>query len=286
MAIKSKTKTLLRERKLRPKKRFGQNFLVDDAILDHILDAAKIAPGEVVLEIGPGTGNLTERLLNSAAKKVISVELDRDMAALLKKKFQGNEKFQLVEGNFLDLNLFRTLPSHSPIKVVANIPYYITSPIIMKLLDPALLESHNIKSIFLMVQKEVADRLSAPPGGKEYGVLSIATQVHALVHEIIPVPRTAFYPVPKVDSTVVRLEPFSEPRVKPADEKFFFRVVKGAFSQRRRTLRNALMGAQFPPELLDTAFQQFQIDPIRRGETLSIDEFMQLSDFLHTKMTA
>lgn len=279
MALHRTTKQQLKERELRPKKRFGQNFLTDEGVLDEILSEARIEPAEIVLEIGPGTGVMTEKLL-SVAQKVVAVELDRDMAALLREKFKGNAKFQLIEGDFLALDFAKVLPAGMGIKVVANIPYYITSPIVMKLLEPVFLRSFKVKSILLMVQKEVAERLSAEPGGKEYGILTIATQLRATVEKIIKVPKTAFYPVPKVDSTVIRLTPLTEPRVKLSDERFFFRVVKGAFSQRRRTLRNALMGAQFPPEVLDQAFQTLGIDPQRRGETLSIEEFARLSEIL------
>lgn len=261
------------------KKHLGQNFLFDPSILLRIIEAADIAHSDTVVEIGPGHGTLT-RLLSGAAKKVIAIELDDELYRKLKENaaFPGNTEIIHCDA------LKYPYEELGPFKVVANIPYYITTPIIFRLIDAG----KNLKSMTLTIQKEVAQRIVAPPGTKDYGVLSIAIQYYACPKMIFTIPKGAFRPVPKVDSAVIRIDMLDKPPVNVLDEKLFFRVVRTAFSQRRKTLANALKTiiqgkSPLPPfskggikEILTSA----GIDPVRRAETLSIEEFARLADAL------
>ncbi|GBR76081.1 16S rRNA (adenine1518-N6/adenine1519-N6)-dimethyltransferase [Candidatus Termititenax persephonae] len=245
---------------------------MDRGVLQEIITAAEIAPADTVLEIGAGTGVLTEALARRAGR-VITVEIDRDLAQNL----PGYPNVQLVEGDFLKEaeNIFAGLKTK--IKVIANIPYYITTPLIEKLLDYRA----QITAITLMVQKEVADRICAAPGGRDYGSLSVFLQYYAKVRLVCLVPSAAFRPRPQVDSAVVRLDIRSEPQYRPLSEKRFFNIVRGAFWGRRKTLRNTLKQSpytHYTDALLARLAAATGIDLNRRGETLSIEEFGRLSD--------
>ena len=251
------------------KKSLGQNFLFDPAILGRIIEAASIGPDDTIVEIGPGPGRLTT-LLSKVAKKVVAIELDSDLYIKLQDELAGRENVELVLGDALkyrydDLGSF---------KVVANIPYYITTPIIFSLIAAR----DNLVSMTLTIQKEVAQRIVANSGTKDYGVLSLAVQYHADPEIKFIIPAGAFRPVPKVDSAVIHMHIRKTPKVIVADEALLFKIIRAGFSQRRKTLSNALkpLMPDIKDVLIDTG-----IDPGRRGETLSMDEFAILAAHIH-----
>ena len=254
--------------KLRPKKYLGQNFLYDPSILGKIVQAANLSSEDTVVEIGPGPGRLT-MMLAAAAKRVIGIELDRALYERLKAELDGYKNIELVYGDALGYP-YEDLPEF---KVVANIPYYITTPIIFRLIE----SRKNLKSMSLTVQKEVAERIVARPDTGDYGVLSIMVQYYAVPSLKFIIPRGAFRPVPKVDSAALYIEMLESPSVKVKDEKLFFRVVKTAFTQRRKTLANAIKTLS---DDVKEKIIQAGIDPQRRPGTLSIEEFARLADVL------
>jgi 16S rRNA (adenine1518-N6/adenine1519-N6)-dimethyltransferase len=256
----------------RPKKRFGQNFLRDRQVVALILEAADLQGEERVLEIGPGLGVLTERMV-AAAGAVAVMEVDRDLAEGLRGWAAPN--LTVIEGDALRLDWGRLLDK-PPYKLVANLPYNISSQVLFKILDHRRL----FNRLVLMFQKEVGERLCAGPGTKDYGILSVFCQLWFEVRKVCAVSPGAFFPPPKVDSVVLEFEALPAPRVPVADEAFFRRVVKAAFAQRRKTLRNTLIGAGFEPPALDRSLQQAAIDPRRRGETLTLVEFSRLAALL------
>ncbi len=253
---------------MKAKKHLGQNFLFDPTILKKIVAAAKISKEDTVVEIGPGPGRLT-KILAENAKKVIAIELDRELYKKLKSDTAKCENVELVHGNALKY----PYEELSKFKVVANIPYYITTPIIFKLIE----HKKNLISMTLTVQKEVAERIAAVPDTKDYGVLSIMVQYHAAPELKFIIPKGAFRPVPKVDSAVVHLEMRKTPAVSVKDEKLFFKIIKTAFSQRRKTLANALKAVS---EDIKEKIPLAEIDPQRRPGTLSVEEFASLADVL------
>lgn len=258
------------------KRRWGQNFLVDANILGHIVDAASLGADDVVLEIGPGIGSLTQALAGRAGR-VIAIEIDRELVQVLRELFSETPHVQIVEGDALKTDFSALVPAGTPIKVVANLPYYITSPLIFHLLEQEV----PLEVAVLMVQAEVADRLAAAPGSKIYGSLSVAVQYQAAVDTVIRAPRTVFMPQPQVDSKVVRLRPRPfTPAAK--DEALFFSVVRGAFAQRRKTLRRALQPLA-RTHGIDSGelLQRAGIDGTLRGETLSVEAFVILADVLY-----
>ncbi len=248
------------------KKKLGQYFLYDPLILQKIISAARLTPDDYVVEIGPGPGRLT-RLLADSVIKVVAIELDDNLYEKLKTELAGYPNLELVHGDALEFH-YEDLPRF---KVVANIPYYITTPIIFRLLDA----KKRLDSMTLTIQKEVADRIVAKPGGKDYGVLSLMVQYYAEATFAFMIPKEAFRPSPKVDSAVVHMRILEKPSVTVKDERIFFRIIKTAFSQRRKMLSNSLksLGPDVKP-WLDNA----GIDAKRRPETLSIDEFAILAD--------
>ena len=250
------------------KKHLGQNFLYDPSILTKIIGVAELSHEDTVVEIGPGPGRLT-RLLSDAVQKVIAVELDQELFERLRAELIGYRNVEVIHGDAMKF----PYESIGGFKVVANIPYYITTPILFRLLEA----KENLESMTLTIQKEVAERIAARPGGKDYGVLSIMVQYHALPEIKFIIPKEAFRPVPKVDSAVLHMRILERPPVAVADETMLFRVVRTAFSQRRKTLSNSLKGLGGNiKELLTRA----GIDPGRRPETLSLEEFAGLSDLL------
>lgn len=270
---------------LRAKRRLGQNFLHDQHILEQIADAANLSPEDTVLEIGPGTGTLTQHLVERAGK-VVAVEIDERMRPMLNILETTRSNFRVVWGDFMKLS-WADLGLSGSIKVVANIPYYITTPILLKLLQAKDLERRPLRDvppladlIVMMVQEEVADRMVAGPGSKAYGSLSLIVQYATEIERVVRVPKTAFKPVPKVDSTVVRLIPRRIPPVEVMDARIYSRVIRGGFGLRRKTLLNSLMAAAFPREALVNAFEVSGIDGSRRGETLTMKEFATLADAL------
>ena len=260
-------RALLEKYGLRAKKSWGQNFLGDEEILDHIARLAA-GEGERVVELGAGLGHLTARLLARGAR-VTAVERDRDMAAVLRGEL--GDRIRLVEGDAARLD-YGTIGEGEPVVVVGNLPYHLTSPILFGLLDQA----HLVARAVLLVQREVAERLCASPGTKEWGLLSVLLQHRAELSVERRVPPGAFLPPPKVESAVIRAR-FRPPRAAVADEGRFRRLVKAGFAQRRKTLRNALVaGRVAPPEALAAALASSGIDPGRRGETLSVADWARL----------
>ncbi len=253
------------------KRRLGQNFLYDPSILTRILDAARLLPGDTVVEIGPGPGRMTA-MLAERVKRVIAIELDRDLYEMLASELSGRMNIELVHGDALKYHY----DALDEFKVVANIPYYITTPIIFMLLR----HRGRLRSITITVQKEVAARMVAGPGGKEYGVLSLMIQYYGKPELKFSVPRGAFRPVPKVDSALIHIELYEKPPVSVKDEKTFFRVIKTAFSQRRKMLLNSLKPLSSDIGDIKEKLLLAGIEPTRRPETLSMEEFARLADVL------
>lgn len=271
---------LIRAHHFSVQKKFGQNFLVDDHILDGIVQAAKITEQDTVLEIGPGMGSLTQPLLE-AAEQVIAVEVDPLLIPILKENLKSYPNLKLIHGDILKLDLKELLPEGKRAKVVANLPYYITTPIVMQLLE----QQERIESITVMVQKEVAQRMKEGPGTKAYGALSLAVQYYAEPELVMTVSRHCFLPKPDVDSAVIRLRIYApEDRpVRVKDPDFMFRLIRAAFNQRRKTLLNALQndaGTKIPKEKTSEALAKMGKAETIRGETLTLSEFGMLSDLL------
>ena len=268
------TRHILKAFNLRPSKRLGQNFLIDAAVVRAIVKAADVMLGSRVLEIGPGIGTLTQGLAEAGAQ-VTAVELDKKLPAVLAETLKGYDNVRLVHGDILKVNI-PTIMGNEPFTVVANLPYYITTPIIM-----ALLEKHlPITSLVTMVQKEVAQRMVARPGSKIYGSLSVAVQYYTQPTIVLDVPPRAFIPAPEVDSVVIACHVREKPAVTVKDEAKFFRAVKAAFGQRRKTLPNALKGGGFNTQAITAALLATGINEKRRGETLSLEEFAALESAL------
>ena len=257
---------------IRMRKRLGQNFLIDSDVVDGIVAAAAIQPGEPVLEIGPGIGTLTQGLVEAGAN-VTAIELDRQLIGILEKTLAGYDGVRILHGDFLKLDISREIPQES-YKIIANLPYYITTPIIMRILE----ERMPVELLVTMVQKEVAERMVAVPGTKDYGALSVAVQYYTTPEIMFIVPPTAFIPSPAVESAVIRCTVHREAPVQVLEEKMFFRVVKAAFAQRRKTLQNSLKAAGLETEAATAVLAAAGIDGRRRGETLSLPEFASLAD--------
>ncbi|WP_303297881.1 16S rRNA (adenine(1518)-N(6)/adenine(1519)-N(6))-dimethyltransferase RsmA [Mitsuokella multacida] len=272
IASREVTQHILKAFGLRMSKKLGQNFLIDARIVQGIVEAAEIEPSDRVLEIGPGIGTLTQGLAEAGAD-VTAVELDKKLPAVLKETLKAYDNVRIVPGDILKVNIPEIM-GEAPFKVAANLPYYITTPILMTLLERRLPITHMVT----MVQKEVAERMTAKPGSRIYGALSVAVQYYTEPEIVLDVPPRSFIPAPEVMSVVVSCRVRKEPAVAVQDEKLFFRVVKAAFGQRRKTLMNALKGGGFSKEAVRDALEQSGIDPTRRGETLTLEEFGRLAD--------
>lgn len=266
------------------KKNFGQNFLIDQNVLRNIVDAAKITKDDFVIEIGPGIGSLTQ-FLGDSAKNVCAVEIDKNLIPILEDTLSGYNNIEVINSDVLKLDLNELIKSRSggrKAKLAANLPYYITTPIIME-----LLEKHaDIESMTVMVQKEVADRMQAEPGSKDYGALTAAVQFYCHANIDFIVPPSCFMPKPKVDSAVITLT-LKEETVPVKDEKLMFDIIKCAFGQRRKTLLNGLKNLgnfNLSKDELTEAIEEMGLDSRVRGETLSIEQFAALADIIHEKM--
>jgi 16S rRNA (adenine1518-N6/adenine1519-N6)-dimethyltransferase len=282
IASPKRTNDLLKKHSLVLKKSLGQNFLVDPNILHKIVSSADLDVNKGVLEIGPGVGALTQQLAKKAGK-VVAIEIDQRLLPLLTETLAGYAHASVIHGDILKVDLQALFQEQfkdfAQVSVVANLPYYITTPIIMKLLEEKL----PLEYIVVMIQKEVASRMSAKPGGKEYGSLSIAVQYYCEPEVVTIVPKTVFIPQPNVDSAVIRLKVRQKPAVEVEDEVFFFEVVQASFVQRRKTIYNNLAVRYFTKETkgqLEAILLEAGIDPVRRGETLSMEEYARLSSCL------
>ena len=261
-------------------KKFGQNFLIDTHVLDKIIRAAEIGKDDLVLEIGPGIGTMTQ-YLSCAAGKVIAVEIDRALIPILEDTLDGYDNVRVINEDVLKVDIRKLVEEENegrPIKVVANLPYYITTPIIM-----GLFENHvPIKSITVMVQKEVADRMQVGPGTKDYGALSLAVQYYAKPYIVANVPPNCFMPRPKVGSAVIRLTCHQEKPVQVQDEKLMFNIIRASFNQRRKTLANGLKNSpeiDFSKEEIEGAIEKLGKGASVRGEALTLAEFAQLANY-------
>lgn len=276
----ARTKEVLAKYNMSAKKKFGQNFLIDSHVLEGIVEAAGVTEDDLVLEIGPGIGSLTQYLAE-AAGKVVAVEIDKTLLPVLADTLSEYDNVTVINEDILKVDLDEIVSKNGgrPVKVVANLPYYITTPIIMKLFESRA----KIESITVMVQKEVADRMAAGPGGKDYGSLSLAVGYYAKAVTVMDVPPSSFIPQPGVGSAVVNLTRYAEPRVNVQDEKRLFEMVRTAFNQRRKTLSNSLsnnpaLGVS-RQEVTD-ALLKMGVDEKARGEILTLEQFAELSDIL------
>ena len=262
-------------------KKFGQNFLIDTHVLDKIIRSAEITKDDFVLEIGPGIGTMTQYLA-CAAGKVVAVEIDCALIPILEDTLEGYDNVTVINEDVLKVDIAKLAEEQNggkPIKVVANLPYYITTPIIMGLFE----KNVPIKSITVMVQKEVADRMQVGPGTKDYGALSLAVQYYAKPYIVANVPPNCFMPRPKVGSAVIRLERYEKPPVEVKDEKLMFRIIRASFNQRRKTLANGLKNSpelDFTKEEIEAAIETLGKGPSVRGEALTLEQFAWLSDEL------
>jgi len=270
------------------KKSLGQNFLIEPKILDKIIEKAEIDQTTAVIEIGPGIGALTQKLAEKA-DKVVAVEIDHRLVAILEETLSENPNVKVINADVLKISLkeliAKELADADKIKVVANLPYYITSSIIMKLLEERL----NIDSITVMVQKEVAERISASPGGKEYGGLSLIVEYYAEARTLFTVPSSVFIPKPNVDSAILQLNIRQRPPVSVDDEEFLFRTIKAGFAQRRKTIINNLahnLLGEENKEQLENLLRELEIDKKRRAETLSLTEFARICNLLNQNRQA
>ena len=262
-------------------KKFGQNFLIDGRVLDKIISAAQIGPDDCVLEIGPGIGTMTKRLAEEAGQ-VIAVEIDKNLIPILQEVLADYKNITILNQDILKVDIPALVEQHNggrPIKVVANLPYYITTPIIMGLFESNV----PIDNITVMVQKEVAQRMQVGPGTKEYGALSLAVQFYAEPYIVANVPPNCFIPRPNVGSAVIRLTRHEQKPVEAKNEKFMFLLIRAAFNQRRKTLQNALHNMSelnLSKEQIVEALKEMGLPETVRGEKLTLEEFARLSDLL------
>ena len=267
------TQELVRKYNFKFSKSLGQNFLIDDSVLDDIVVGADVNEEDYIIEIGPGVGTLTARLLN-VAKGVVAVELDNDLIPILTEELGKHPNFSLIHNDALKIDFNEIIGDEKSVKLVANLPYYVTTPIIVKHLK----EKYNFKSLTIMIQKEVAERMAASPNCKDYGSLSLLVQYYCDTKIIRKVSPSSFIPQPKVDSIVIRLDRLDEPRVKGKDEKLMFDIIRNSFNMRRKTLLNGVKFLGLSKDILEKAFEVSDIDCRRRGETLTLEEFAKLSD--------
>ena len=262
-------------------KKFGQNFLIDGHVLDKIIAGAGVTKDDMVLEIGPGIGTMTQYLAE-AAGKVVAVEIDRNLLPILQETLADYDNVKVIHADVLSLDLEKLVQEENggrPIKVVANLPYYITTPIIM-----ALFEQHvPLANVTVMVQKEVAARMKSGPGSKDYGALSLAVQYYAEPYIVANVPCNCFMPRPNVDSAVIRLTRYEEPPVQVNYEKMLFKIIRASFNQRRKTLQNGLNNSSelnFTKDQIAAAIAEAGFSPSVRGEALTLEQFAKLTDIL------
>ena len=261
-------------------KKFGQNFLIDERVLEKIISAAEVNKDDFVLEIGPGIGTMTQYLAENA-REVMAVEIDKNLIPILSDTLSAYDNVSILNADILKVDIAKIVEEKNggkPVKVVANLPYYITTPIIM-----GLFESHvPIDSITVMVQKEVADRMQSGPGTKDYGALSLAVQYYAEPYVVANVPPNCFIPRPNVGSAVIRLTRYQEPPVQVKDPKLMFKLIRASFNQRRKTLQNGLNNSpeiSFSKEEITKAIESLGVSPSVRGEALSLEQFAQLANY-------
>lgn len=273
------TKDIVKKYNFKFNKNLGQNFLVDDTVLIDIVEGAEIGPEDYVIEIGPGVGTLTKELLKRA-KHVYSIELDNNLIPILEEELKEFDNFTLIHKDAMKADLKEIIGDKESVKLVANLPYYVTTPIITKVLN----EDYNFKSLTVMIQKEVAERMNADPNCKEYGSLTTLVKYYCDTKILRKVSPNCFIPRPKVESIVIRLDKLEKPRVDVKDKKLFFRIIRSSFNMRRKTLRNALKVLGLDKKIMEECFLESEIDPQRRGETLSLQEFCTLSNCIYNRL--
>ncbi|MGM0409878.1 MAG: 16S rRNA (adenine(1518)-N(6)/adenine(1519)-N(6))-dimethyltransferase RsmA [Bacillota bacterium] len=285
IATPSKTKEILKNYNIRLNKRLGQNFLVDTNIIEKIIEGAEIKGNETIVEIGPGIGSLTEYVLKEIdSGKLIVIEKDNRFIKILNDLFLS-DKLEIINDDVLNVDWNNLLKDDKSVKVVANLPYYITTPVIMGLLE----SDFKFESLLFMVQKEVAERMAADPGSKKYGSLSVASQYYSEVEIIHEVPSSVFIPKPKVDSAIIRLKQYENIPYSTLDEDFFFAIVKAIFQQRRKNIKNGLTKAaeiNLAKELVLEALAECNIDRRIRGEKLEIEKMVELSNSLKRNLNS
>ena len=261
-------------------KKFGQNFLIDERVLEKIISAAEVNKDDFVLEIGPGIGTMTQYLAENA-REVMAVEIDKNLIPILQETLKEYENITVINDDILKVDINKLTEEYNggrPIKVVANLPYYITTPIIMGLFEGGV----PIDNITVMVQKEVAERMQVGPGSKDYGALSLAVQYYASPYIVANVPPNCFIPRPNVGSAVIRLTRYQEPPVQVKDPKLMFKLIRASFNQRRKTLQNGLNNSpeiSFSKEEITKAIESLGVSPSVRGEALSLEQFAQLANY-------
>ena len=271
------TKEVVQKHNFKFSKSLGQNFLIDTNVIDRILEGARVQEGDYVIEVGPGIGTLTKEM-GRTAEKVVAIEIDKTLIPILEETLADFPNIEVINQDILKVDvqeLVKAKLNGGPVKLIANLPYYITTPIVMKFLE----EDIPVTDIVVMVQKEVADRMNAQPNSKDYGALSVAVQYYCDTEIVAKAPRHMFMPQPNVDSTVIGLHVREERKYNVDNEDIFFKTVKASFGQRRKTLLNSLGGLGFlSKDQIKIALQEANIDKKRRGETLSIEEFASLSN--------
>jgi len=285
-SLYEETKFLMKKYNIYANKNLGQNFLINEEVVDAIIENAELTSEDLVIEIGPGLGTLTSLLLKEAGK-VITIELDPKMIDILNDRFELYKNFEIIHEDILKINLEELIKKEKKqggfknVKIVANLPYYITTPIIMMLLESKL----DLDSIVIMIQKEVAQRITAIPGSKLSGAITYCVNYYSEAKELKIVPNSSFIPAPKVDSEVIKLTIRKEPPVKVLDKKMFFDIIKASFMQRRKTLVNALVNSKIisTKDEAKEILSNLQIDENVRGETLSMQEFTKIENYISKK---
>lgn len=286
MSVYEETRAILNAYKIQANKNLGQNFLIDDNVIESIIESSAIEKEDLIIEIGPGLGVLTDRLLKKS-ENVVVIELDKRMISILKDRFCLNKNLEIINDDVLKVDLAELIRNKkqqkqiNKVKIVANLPYYISTPIIMKLLENRL----EISEIIVMVQKEVAERLSAKTGEREAGAITYAVEYYAQAEKVIDVPKESFIPSPKVESQVIKLEVRTNPKIKIEDEKLLFDIIQKSFMQRRKTLSNALINNKIleDKEKVEEMFKILGIESNIRGEKLTLEEFGKIANYVYKK---
>lgn len=286
MSVYEETQAILNTYKIQANKSLGQNFLINDNVIEEIIESADIQKEDLVIEIGPGLGVLTERLLKKS-NNVVVIELDKKMVNILQERFFLNKNLEIINDDVLKVDLAKLIKDKKEqtkigkVKIVANLPYYISTPIIMKLLENRL----EISQIVVMVQKEVAERIGAEPGTREAGAITYAVQYYAQTSKIIDVPKESFIPSPKVESQVIKLEVRNKPKIEIKDENLLFTIIQKSFMQRRKTLSNALINNKIleNKEEVEKMLKTLEIPTDIRGEKLTLEEFGKIANYVCKK---
>ena len=286
MSVYEETQAILNTYKIQANKSLGQNFLIDDCVIEKIIEASNIEKEDLIIEIGPGLGVLTERLLKKS-NNVVVIELDKKMIEILQNRFCLNRNLEIINNDVLKVDLEKLIKNKkeqtniNKVKIVANLPYYISTPIIMKLLENRL----KISEIIVMVQKEVAQRLGAETGKREAGAITYAVEYYAKATPIIDVPKESFIPSPKVESQVIKLEVRQNPKIEVEDEKLLFNIIQKSFMQRRKTLSNALINNRIldSKEEVEKMFKTLEIPSNVRGENLTLEEFGKIANYVYKR---